>query len=121
MLGNGEFGEAGNLLHSLAVIYWGMAGVIALFIVALAPFIANYWLQSKHLSQETIVHAVMLMGLVIALPLAHRFVPRRPDGCATLNYIERREYRYGNARKLWRGGGASLRVANDPGLLFLAG
>src|SRR6266849_10807514 len=62
----GNLGEAGNLLHSLAVIYWGMAGVIVLFIVALAPFIANYWLQSKHLSQETIVHAVMLMGLVIA-------------------------------------------------------
>jgi O-antigen/teichoic acid export membrane protein len=62
----GNLGQAGNLLHSLAVIYWGMAGAIALVIVALAPFIANYWLQSKHLSRETIEHAVMLMGLVIA-------------------------------------------------------
>lgn len=63
---SGNLKEAGKLLHSLAVVYWCMAGVIALLILALAPFIAEYWLQSKQLSPQTISHAVMLMGLVVA-------------------------------------------------------
>lgn len=63
---SGNIQEAGKLLHSLAIIYWGMAGVIALLIVALAPLIAEYWLQSKAIPQQTISHALMLMGLVIA-------------------------------------------------------
>lgn len=62
----GNLQEAGKLLHSLAVVYWSMAGAIALFVFALAPLIADYWLQSKQLSPQTISHAVMLMGLVIA-------------------------------------------------------
>lgn len=62
----GDLRKAGNLLHTLAIIYWVVAGAIALAIVALASFIAKYWLQSKHLPQETIEHAVMLMGLVVA-------------------------------------------------------
>lgn len=63
---SGNLKEAGKLLHTLAVVYWGMAGAIALLILALAPLIAGYWLQSKQLSPETISHAVMLMGLVVA-------------------------------------------------------
>lgn len=62
----GNLKEAGKLLHTLAVVYWTMAGLIALVILALAPLIAGYWLQSKQLSPETISHAVMLMGLVVA-------------------------------------------------------
>src|SRR3990172_695786 len=63
---SGKLQDAGKLLHTLAVVYWSMAGVIALFILALAPLIAEYWLQSKRLSPQTISHAVMLMGLVVA-------------------------------------------------------
>jgi len=63
---SGDLKEAGKLLHTLAVVYWVMAGVIALLILALAPLIAEYWLQSKQLSPQTISHAVMLMGLVVA-------------------------------------------------------
>lgn len=62
----GNVQEAGKLLHTLAVVYWSVAGVIALSIMALAPLIAEYWLQPKHLAQQTIEHAVMLMGLVVA-------------------------------------------------------
>lgn len=62
----GNLKEAGKLLHTLAVVYWCMAGAIALLIMALAPLIAGYWLQSKQLSPQTISHAVMMMGLVIA-------------------------------------------------------
>ena len=63
---SGNLKEAGKLLHTLAVVYWSMAGAIAVVIMALAPLIAGYWLQSKQISPETISHAVMLMGLVVA-------------------------------------------------------
>jgi len=63
---SGNLGEAGKLLHTLAIIYWSVAGVIALLIFTLAPFIAEHWLQSQQISSETISHAVMLIGLVVA-------------------------------------------------------
>lgn len=63
---SGELKEAGKLLHTLAVVYWCMAAAIALLLLVLAPLIAEHWLQSKQLSAQTITHAVMLMGLVVA-------------------------------------------------------
>lgn len=63
---SGNLEEARRLLHTLAVIYWGMAIVIALIVIGLAPLIARYWLQSNHLPQSTVSQAMMLMGLVIA-------------------------------------------------------
>ena len=63
---SGNLKEAEKLLHTLAVVYWSMAGAIALLIITLAPLIAEYWLKSKQLSPQTISHAVMLMGLVVA-------------------------------------------------------
>lgn len=63
---SGDLREAGKLLHTLAVVYWSMAGAIVLLILVLAPLIAEYWLQSRQLSPQTISHAVMLMGLVVA-------------------------------------------------------
>jgi len=62
---SGNIREAGNLLHTLAVIYWAMGAVIALLLAMLAPWIAEYWLQSRQLPRETINHAVILMGLII--------------------------------------------------------
>lgn len=63
---SGDLKEAGKLLHTLAVVYWSMAAAIAVLILALAPLIAEYWLQSKQLSSQTVSHAIMLMGLVVA-------------------------------------------------------
>lgn len=63
---NGNLRKAGSLLHTLAIIYWGTAGVIALAIYGLAPLIADYWLQSKNIPKEAITRAVILMGLVVA-------------------------------------------------------
>ena len=58
--------EVRNLLHTLAVIYWCIAGAIGIFMVAFASFISAHWLLSSTLSRETVTHSVMLMGLVIA-------------------------------------------------------
>lgn len=63
---SGKLNEVGQLLHTLAVVYWCMGGVIALLVVAMAPLIANYWLQSNHLPLTSLTHALMLMGLVVA-------------------------------------------------------
>lgn len=63
---SGNLQEAGKLLHTLAIVYWSMAGAIALLILVLAPLIAEYWLQSKQFSPQAISHAVVLMGLVVA-------------------------------------------------------
>ncbi|OIQ99759.1 colanic acid exporter [mine drainage metagenome] len=63
---SGKLKEAGNLLHTLSVVYWSMALLIALLTAALAPLIADHWIQAKQLTQDNVEHAVMLMGLVIA-------------------------------------------------------
>jgi len=63
---DGNLIGVGKLLHTLAVVYWSMAVVIALLLVAFAPLIANHWLQSRHLSPQVITHSIMLMGLVVA-------------------------------------------------------
>lgn len=60
----GKLQEAGKLLHTLAVIYWCIGAIIAVSILLLAPFISEYWLESKKLPKETILYAVMLMGLI---------------------------------------------------------
>lgn len=58
--------EAAKLLHSLAVIYWGIAILILVGVILLSPLIANHWLQAKQLPTNTVLHAIMLIGLVIA-------------------------------------------------------
>lgn len=63
---SGDIKEAGKLLHTLALVYWLMAAAIALIIWLLAPSIAEYWLQSKKLTPQTISHVIMLMGFVVA-------------------------------------------------------
>jgi len=63
---SGTLGEVGALLHTLAMIYWAIAFLIALVVLTLAPVISGYWLQSNTLPQQTVTHAVMLIGLVVA-------------------------------------------------------
>ena len=63
---SGNWQEAGSLLHTFAVIYWTMGTAIALFLVTLAPIIAEYWLQSRRLPIGTITHSIMIMGLIVA-------------------------------------------------------
>lgn len=62
----GELAEARCLLHTLAVIYWATAGVIALTVVLLSPILAESWLRSGQLAVESLSSALMLIGLVIA-------------------------------------------------------
>lgn len=63
---SGNMREARSLLHTLAVIYWAMAIAIAVAVFIFAPFISQYWLQLNKLSPDTVSHAVVLMGVVVA-------------------------------------------------------
>lgn len=63
----GDTRDAGQLLRTLAMLYWSMAMLIAIAIFLLAPFIAKNWLQAKSLSLESVSSSMMLMGFVIAL------------------------------------------------------
>ena len=62
----GDMEQAQTLLHTLATLYWGIAAAIAVAIIALAPLISAHWLTANNLPRDTVMHAVMLMGLVIA-------------------------------------------------------
>lgn len=63
---SGDMHSARNLLHTFAIIYGATAASIALLVITLAPFIANYWLHSKTINQDTLSHTVALIGFVIA-------------------------------------------------------
>lgn len=63
---SGDYRAPGELLQTLAVLYWAVAGVIALSIWWVSPWIGQSWLKPQQLSQESISHVVALMGLVVA-------------------------------------------------------
>jgi O-antigen/teichoic acid export membrane protein len=59
--------EARDLVRTLEALYWCAAAVIALVVAALAPAIATRWLHPHALSADTVVRALRLLGLMIAL------------------------------------------------------
>lgn len=62
-----EAQETRDLVRTLELIYWGVALVIAVAVMALAPVIANHWLRANQLPTATVAQAVAIMGLVLAL------------------------------------------------------
>jgi O-antigen/teichoic acid export membrane protein len=62
----GNLPAVAPLLHTLARVYWLIALVIGVVVLALSPLIADHWLHAQHLSNETLRRAVILLGLVIA-------------------------------------------------------
>ncbi len=63
---SGNLDDARSLLYTLSKIYSITAFFIGLIVFALAPLIARYWFQDHNLDPETLTHAIMLMGLVVA-------------------------------------------------------
>lgn len=55
-----------HLFRSLELLYWIVALVLAVVLVLAAGWVGRNWLQSTHLAVGDLVHAVMLMGLVVA-------------------------------------------------------
>ena len=59
--------EMRDLVRSLEVIYWSVAIFIGIVIMAIAPFVAHYWVKANHLSPQTIEQALRIMGFAMAL------------------------------------------------------
>jgi O-antigen/teichoic acid export membrane protein len=63
----GEGQRMRNLLRTLEWLSFGVAAGLGILTVALAPLIARHWIQAGSLGTETVEHAVMLMGLALAV------------------------------------------------------
>jgi O-antigen/teichoic acid export membrane protein len=55
-----------DLLHTLGIVYLGISVLIVGLSVVAAPWIGHHWLDSKTLSSDTVIKAVLLMGLNLA-------------------------------------------------------
>jgi len=64
---SGNVQEARDLVRTMEWIYWSIAIVIAAGIIVVAPWIAISWVNVKGLTAQSVQHAIVLMGLVIAV------------------------------------------------------
>ncbi len=64
---NDKAQEMRDLVRTMELIYWAVAILIGVAIFALAPVIANYWVQASRLSPGIIQNAIRLMALAISL------------------------------------------------------
>jgi len=63
---HGKKQEMRDLVRSLEIICWCIAIFIGFFIIAIAPFIAHFWVQPGKLSPQTIERALRIVGCVLA-------------------------------------------------------
>ena len=59
--------EARTLVRTLERVYWPICLLIALGIALLAPALAHRWVHVQRLHAATVQHAIVLMGLSLAL------------------------------------------------------
>jgi len=55
-----------SLLKTMQTLYWGISFLFGMVIVAVAPFIARYWINPGSLDSGIVQNAVVLMGLTAA-------------------------------------------------------
>jgi len=58
--------ESRNLVRTFEVVYWGVGILIGIAVIILAPLITKYWINSTSISSETIEHALLIMGILLA-------------------------------------------------------
>jgi O-antigen/teichoic acid export membrane protein len=59
-----------DLLHSLEIIYGGIALAVVLVVWVVAPWVAQYWLSAERLPAATVSQAIAVMGVVLAARMA---------------------------------------------------
>lgn len=62
----GQQRRSASLLRTLGLVYAGMAIIVACVVALAAPWIGSHWLQAEALPENTIAHAVVLMGVNLA-------------------------------------------------------
>jgi O-antigen/teichoic acid export membrane protein len=55
-----------RLLHTLSILYWLTALLLAFVVAVLSPVLATTWLSSQHLSVDMLRSSVSLLGCVVA-------------------------------------------------------
>lgn len=60
-------GEARDLVRTLEVGYWAIGIAIGVGVIIAAPLIALHWLKASAIPVGDVQHALMLMGILIAL------------------------------------------------------
>ncbi len=65
--------EMRDLIRTLEIPNWISAAFIALLLSALAPLLAHFWIQPKDLSVETVVQALMIISVNIAVLFSVNF------------------------------------------------
>ncbi len=58
--------ESRNLVRTFEAVYWGVGILIGIAVIILAPLLAKYWINSTSISSETIEHALLIMGMLLA-------------------------------------------------------
>ena len=56
-----------NLTRTLEIIFWIIAVLIGLLIIAASPIISQYWFKPKVLSHQEVLFGLCAMGLALAL------------------------------------------------------
>lgn len=59
--------EIRRTTRTIEIIYWGVAGIIALLMPMFSSFIAHSWVHVGALSEETIQQAICFMGFAFAI------------------------------------------------------
>ncbi len=62
-----------DVLRSLEVMFWSIGVLLGVVLVALAPVIADNWLQNEAISAETVRLAIRIMGVNLAVQFLGRF------------------------------------------------
>jgi len=64
---DGFAGEQRDVVRTLEIIYWGLAVFAGGAVFLLAPCISHSWIKAQNLDSASILKAVQLMGIAIAL------------------------------------------------------
>jgi O-antigen/teichoic acid export membrane protein len=56
-----------DIVRTLEIIYWGIAILVGVIVFLTAPFIAHTWINVQTLTTDSVLKAVQLMGIAIAL------------------------------------------------------
>ena len=63
----GQVGSQRDLVRTLEIVYWGISFIAGTIVIILAPFISSTWIKAQELNPESILRAVQLMGISLAL------------------------------------------------------
>ena len=61
--------EMRNLIRTLETIYWSVAVIVGISVVATSPFIAHHWVKAGELSPGTVEQALFIMGFLMVFQM----------------------------------------------------